>query len=220
MPVGGESYITSKATHFSLLMQNLGVLEESFADSDVLRLEREILLQLGRLGALKLFKTCLSRTLETSNFLNLSNIHLEQIGENTTGSKMDNNTSRTIVRTGKSEERKSRKRRLENHNRLSSQSLATDAIWQGLRKPSVSHMRRAVNSRSRRRALAKNEAEMSAGVKVVLMFCTYIFPKQKSDFFFFFTKVLTSSSLTYYRWLQSWSKSEQLWKRKLGVLPA
>ncbi|GMN40034.1 hypothetical protein TIFTF001_009264 [Ficus carica] len=167
MPAGGESYIASKATHFSLLMQNLGVLEKSFADSDVLRLKREILLQLGRLGALKLFKTCLSRTLETSNFLNLSNMPLEQIGENMTGSKMDDNTSRTIVRTGKSEERKSRKRRLENHNRLSSQSLATDAIWQGLRKPSVSHMRRAVNSRSRRRALAKNEAEMSAGVKVI-----------------------------------------------------
>lgn len=162
----------SKATHFSLLMQNLGVLEESFADSDVLRLEREILLQLGRLGALKLFNTCLSRTLETSNFFDLSNIPSEDIGKKKVGSKVNRHTSQTIIRTGKSEERKSRKRRLENNSKLSSRSLSSDAIWQGLHKSSASSVRRAVNSRSRRRACAKNEAEMSTGVKVVLMSCT------------------------------------------------
>ncbi|EXB75636.1 RNA polymerase sigma factor rpoD [Morus notabilis] len=133
----------SKATHLSLLMQNLGVLEESFADSDVLR------------------------TLETSNLFDLSNIPSEDIGKKKVGSKVDRRTSQTIIRTGKSEERKSRKRRLENNSKLSSRSLSSDAIWQDLHKSSASSVRRAVNSRSRRRACAKNEAEMSTGVKVV-----------------------------------------------------
>lgn len=157
-----------KASHFGLLMQNLGVLEESFSDLDVLRLERKILLQLGKLGALTLFNNCLSRSLETSNFLDLSNTATEHTGEHKISCTIDSLASRTIVRTGKSEERRSRKRRLENRKNLSSQ-LPLETIWQGLVQPSVSSAKRSKNSRHKRLAIAKKEAEISTGMKVVVM---------------------------------------------------
>ncbi|KAL2584276.1 hypothetical protein AAZV13_14G119950 [Glycine max] len=40
--------------------------EETFADYEALRLEKAIILQLEKLGALKLFNVCLSRSLGTS----------------------------------------------------------------------------------------------------------------------------------------------------------
>jgi len=55
-----------RAQHFCLLMDNLFVLEETFADYEALRLEKAIILQLEKLGALKLFNVCLSRSLGTS----------------------------------------------------------------------------------------------------------------------------------------------------------
>lgn len=152
-----------KASHFSLLIQNLGVLEETFADSDALKLEREILLQLGRLGALRLFNTCLSRTLETSNIPNKS------IEEHESSSKMDNHTAKDIVRSRKSRVRKSRERTLEISKIVSSQSFSSETSGQVLQKPTVSSVKRASNSRSRRLAISKKEAEMSIGVKVVFI---------------------------------------------------
>ncbi|KAL5558613.1 hypothetical protein UlMin_034824 [Ulmus minor] len=154
-----------KASPFNLLMQNVGVLEESFEDSDVLKLEREILLQLGRLGALKLFKTCLSRTLETSKLLDSSNNLTEQIEERRINSETDSHKGKAIIRSRKREERKSRKRRLEMNNRVVSQDSET--IWHGLQKPTVTTGKRLSNSRRRRLPIAKNEAEMSMGVKAV-----------------------------------------------------
>lgn len=163
-----EDINSCKASQFSLLMQNLGDLEESFSDSEVLRLERNILLQLGKLGALKLFNTCLTRTLETSNFLDLSNTPTEYIEENKISSTTDCHTSRTVVRNTKSEDRKSRKRRLQNPKNLSSQ-LPSEMIWQGLLQPPISSVKRSKNSRRKRLAVAKKEAEISTGVKVVFI---------------------------------------------------
>lgn len=150
-----------RASHFSLLMQNLGVLEEIFADSDVLRMEREILLHLGRLGALKLFNTCLSRTFETANFMDLSDIPTES---------MDDHAGKNIIRSRKGKVRKSRARMSEILNKGSSWSFPSETISQVLQQPTVSSVKRSSNSRSRRLAIAKNEAEMSIGVKVVFIY--------------------------------------------------
>ncbi|KAH1265712.1 RNA polymerase sigma factor sigC [Glycine max] len=49
-----------------MLMENLCVLEETFVDSEALRLEKAIILQLGKVGALELFNVCLSRSVGTS----------------------------------------------------------------------------------------------------------------------------------------------------------
>lgn len=157
-----HSFVSSaglRTSHFSLLLQNLDVLEETFADSGVSKLEKEILLQLGRLGALKLFDICLSRTLKTSSFLDLSEIPTEPIEEQ----KMDR---KVIVRSGKKEERRSRKRTSDD-SKISSDSLPLKPMSKGFKNPTISSVRRASNSRSRRLMIAKNEAEMSVGVKVI-----------------------------------------------------
>lgn len=174
MPVAEGKFISSKgleactASHFSLLLQNLNVLEETFATSDVLKLEKEILLQLARLGALKLFDICLSRTLKTSSFLDLSDIPTVPVEEGKMERKEDN-VFKIIVRSGKKEERRSRKRTSDNAI-VSSNSLPPKTIWKGLKKPTLSSGKRASNYRSRRLTISKNEAEMSIGVKVVLIF--------------------------------------------------
>ncbi|KAM0968496.1 hypothetical protein ACFX2A_017142 [Malus domestica] len=117
------------AAHFSLLLKNLDALEETFANSDVLKLEKEILLQLGRLGALQLFDACLSRTLTSSSFFYLSDIPTVPIEEHKMDKKVDND--------------------------------------RGFDHPIVSSAKRASKYRKSRLKIAKNEAEMSTGVKVI-----------------------------------------------------
>uniref|UniRef100_A0A2N9H1L4 RNA polymerase sigma-70 domain-containing protein n=1 Tax=Fagus sylvatica TaxID=28930 RepID=A0A2N9H1L4_FAGSY len=169
----------SKAAHFNLLVENLHVLEETFVDSDVLWLEREILLQLGRLGAINLFNTCLLSTLEISNVLDLSDIHtehMEHVMKNKTDELMEHEMKRktddcigkVFVRSGKKRERKSkRERTLENISEISSLLLPSKTIQQRFRQPNVSSVKRASSSRSIRLKIARNEAEMSRGVKAV-----------------------------------------------------
>nr|AKC88702.1 sigma factor [Pelargonium x hortorum] len=152
-----------RPVHFGLLMENLDVLEETFTDSNALRLERDILLQVQRLGALKLFNIFLSsRTMETSNVVGLFDI--PGIKDCTTSRPMD----KRIVRSGKKDKRKSTKERvLENDKKISSLSLLKKTTQSIFQQPSISSAKRASNSRSRRLMIAKNEAEMATGVKVM-----------------------------------------------------
>ncbi|KAM1289519.1 hypothetical protein ACFX2I_016771 [Malus domestica] len=154
------------AAHFSLLLKNLDALEETFANSDVLKLEKEILLQLGRLGALRLFDACLSRTLTSSSFFYLSDIPTVPIEEHKMDKKVDNDRGKVIVRSGKKEEKRSRKRALDNA-RVSSDSLPPKSTLEGFNHPIVSSAKRASKYRKSRLKIAKNEAEMSTGVKVI-----------------------------------------------------
>ncbi|KAM1364944.1 hypothetical protein ACFX13_044029 [Malus domestica] len=154
------------AAHFSLLLKNLDALEESFANSDVLKLENEILLQLGRLGALQLFNAYLSRTLTSSSFFDLSDIPTVPIEEYKMDKKVDNDRGKTIVWSGKKEERRSRKRASDNA-RVSSELLSPKTTWEGFKPPTVSSAKRASNSRRRRLTIVLNEAELSTGVKVI-----------------------------------------------------
>ncbi|XP_031250296.1 RNA polymerase sigma factor sigC-like [Pistacia vera] len=149
---------------YGLLMENLYVLESTFADSDVLRLEREILQQLGRLGALKLFNTCLSRTPKTSSIFNLSDVPAEQ----TMNGTVENHKGKIIIHSKRKEKRKSRTERVsEKSSKTSSVSLPSKATCGNLEQRTVSFTKRKSNSRSRRSMIARNEAEMSKGVKVV-----------------------------------------------------
>ncbi|KAL6207839.1 hypothetical protein ACLB2K_018792 [Fragaria x ananassa] len=133
-----------RTSHYTLLLQNLNVLEETFADSGVSKLEKEI---------------CLSRTLKTSSFLDLSDVPTEPIEEH----KMER---KNIVRSNKKEERKSRKRTSYDSKKFSG-TLPVKQMRGGFKKPNPSSVRRASNSRSRRLMMAKNEAELSVGVKVI-----------------------------------------------------
>lgn len=157
-----------RAAHFNLLMENLHVLEKTFVDSDVLGLERDILLQLGRLGAINLFDTYLSSSLKISNVLDLSDVPTEHIGEHKMKSKVDDHIGKVIVHSGKMKERKSRRERtLKNASEISFLSMPSKTIEKRFGKPTVSSVKRASRSRGRRLKIARNEAEMSRGVRVV-----------------------------------------------------
>uniref|UniRef100_A0A2P2LAL2 Uncharacterized protein n=1 Tax=Rhizophora mucronata TaxID=61149 RepID=A0A2P2LAL2_RHIMU len=152
----------SRTSQFSLLLKNLNILEESFADSEVLKLERDILLQLERLGGLKFFKNCLSRAVKTSHVSELSYISTEKIGEG-------DQVGELIVSTGKKEERKLRRESASSKRGTKSTftSLNLETVRKSPRKPNFSSTKEESNSRSRRLSIARNEAELSKGIKVV-----------------------------------------------------
>ncbi|OMO66884.1 RNA polymerase sigma-70 [Corchorus capsularis] len=155
------------ASHYSLLMENLDVLEETFADSDVLTLEREIVLQLGRLGALKLFNICFSRTIKASSVLDLSDVPASS-GEFNTNGSTDSQKDKIVVRSRKKKPRQRRRDKLlEKPTTVSSQVLPLKTLHGRLKMPNVSSGKRVSDSRSRRLMIARNEAEMSKGIKVV-----------------------------------------------------
>lgn len=151
---------------FSFLLDNLDTLEKLVADLDALKLERDILLQLGRLGALEFFNACLSRSLQTSNVLDLSAVPTENTGESKTDGKLDDHTGKTVVRTGKKEERKFRRERAasDNEKKTTSLSLPSKTVQNNLQKPTF--VKRTSSSSSRRSLIARNEAKMTRGVKV------------------------------------------------------
>lgn len=159
-------YLTSlqatQGSRYRLLMKNLDMLEYMFSDSDAVRLERDILEQLERLGALRLFHSCLSRTLNSSSSFDLSNAPAEIVEEPRVNDSVDNHMNKVIVRSGKKELRKSRRKRtLEKETDISGQE-STDS-----RQPIFVSARKNLRSRYKRRKIARTEGEMSSGVKVV-----------------------------------------------------
>ncbi|KAL5133423.1 RNA polymerase sigma factor sigC [Glycine soja] len=103
MPFGEVSTVSTKfesfrAQHFRMLMENLCVLEETFVDSEALRLEKAIILQLGKVGALELFNVCLSRSVGT---LLVSNYAI----------KVDDYKDKVVVQSSKKKENKTRRKR-------------------------------------------------------------------------------------------------------------
>lgn len=152
-------------SRISFLLDNLDTLEKLVADLDALKLERDILLQLGRLGALEFFNACLSRTLQTSNVLDLSAVPTENTGESKTDGMLGDLTGKTVVRTGKKEERKFRRERAasDNGKKTTSLSLPSKTVQNNLPKPTF--VKRTSSSSSRRSLIARNEAKMTRGVK-------------------------------------------------------
>lgn len=155
----------SSRSDFRLLMENLNVLELTFADSDALRLEREILQQLGKLGALKLFNSHLSRIVKTSNVLDLSDVHTEEQKMN---DSRDYHMGKILVPSKRKGKRKLKTARVSEESiETSLLSLPSEALQEGLKQPTTFSAERALNSRGRRLMIARNEAEMSKGVQVV-----------------------------------------------------
>ncbi|KAI3944557.1 hypothetical protein MKW92_034956 [Papaver armeniacum] len=160
-----SSFHTNKTSYFGLLVNSLEKVEEIFVDEELIRLEKDIMVQLGRLGALKLFHACLSRNLKTTTpaaaTLNMS-VPLPVIPEDSpvNGAANDEVGDVITVRSGRKEERISkRKRALENAAKLSYLSPTMKRI---------SKANFSSNKRSTRVMVAKNESEMSRGVKEVV----------------------------------------------------
>ncbi|OVA08500.1 RNA polymerase sigma-70 [Macleaya cordata] len=152
----------NKTSYFSLLMDSLEKVEEIFVDADLVRLERDILIQLGKLGALNLFRACLSRNVKTTT-LSLSIPVPKLPKDSPTSGAVNDQVINVTVLSGRKEERKSkRKRALEKAANISASSPAMKRI-------SKTHQRAtsSSNKKSRRLIIAKNESEMSWGVKDV-----------------------------------------------------
>ncbi|PPD67063.1 hypothetical protein GOBAR_DD36060 [Gossypium barbadense] len=155
---------TCKASRYNVLKDNLNVLEETFVDSDVLRLEREILLQLGRLGALNLFNIFLSH--KPSNIFDLSDVAANSVECNMNG-LVDSEKDKIIVSSRKNKQRRKRREKAVETTIISTQLLPTNTLHGRYQKPKRSSPKRMSDSRKRRSAVARNEVEMSKGVKVV-----------------------------------------------------
>ncbi|KAJ6823028.1 RNA polymerase sigma factor sigC isoform X1 [Iris pallida] len=151
---------SSNHLQFSLLMENLGDIEDILTRKDVARLEREILSHIGSLGALELFHACLSRTLmapSAANPLSLLTRHFSKFPIN---SPEVQKKDTVIFRTGKKEERKLRRTRASlKRNHIVEESKVSTSRSSGGHK---------VSSKSNSRSLiARSESEMSKAVKEV-----------------------------------------------------
>lgn len=163
---------SSKAKQFSLLMQNLDLLENIFADSCVVGLERDILAQLERLGALELFNTSLSRMQKSFPFSDLTDTPTELVHETQENDLLNIHMNKIVVTSGKKQERELRRRKRSNTNsdvftvHLQPKTFKLDSP----KYPNISSGKRLGNFRNTREKIASSEAEMSKGVKVVSSF--------------------------------------------------
>lgn len=146
-----------QASQYRLLMKNLDTLEYLFTDSDVIRLERDIMEHLQRLGARRLFDSFfLSRTLKSSTPSHSSDAPTENVDKPRLDDSTENRVGKVVIKSGKKELRKSRRKRL--------MEKESDILQDN---PKFSPPRRSLRSRNKKLKVARNEAEMSSGVKVV-----------------------------------------------------
>ncbi|PSR89323.1 RNA polymerase sigma factor sigC like [Actinidia chinensis var. chinensis] len=171
MPIGDNkisfpySLQATKASHFGLLLENLDMLEATFADSNVGKLESDILTQLERLGALKLFHACLSRTLKSPTFFDISDSSSQLIKQPPLDGTVDVHVGKLIVHSRKKGKRKSTSERV--LQKASVLALHSKPIQKDFQRSNLSSAKRLSKARSRRLCIASNEAEMSRGVKLV-----------------------------------------------------
>lgn len=155
--------------HFGLLMENLGILEETFADSEAMRLEKDIVLKLEKLGALELFNVCLTRSFGTSTESNCTDVVLEHVKEKKRNFKVDNYTGKVVVQS-KRKENRTRRKQASVAITTSFQSLPLeDNNQEGPLRLPASLVKRVSNTNNRRAVIAQREVEMSKGVKVSLL---------------------------------------------------
>lgn len=136
-------------------MENLNEIEEILGSNEEL-LGRDFLLQIKQLGALKLFRECLSQNLASKPFLKSdflqSEVQLESPKDKV-----------TIVRSGKSQERK-----LKRIKGLHKRVTGTEPyIFKDFKKTQTCHQRiLSFGWRSMKRLTSKEEYDLTEGVKV------------------------------------------------------
>nr|CAD1824058.1 unnamed protein product [Ananas comosus var. bracteatus] len=137
--LGAKSYL-----QFNLLMDNLHDVEDILSGTDLIMLERDILVHIKQLGALKLFRACLSRNFSVATTLE----------SNFVETSFDEHNDRVIVRTAKARERKLRRKGASERVKEETTALLPSSVTYP-------------GSRSKRASIAQNESKMSEGVKEV-----------------------------------------------------
>ncbi|XP_071705036.1 RNA polymerase sigma factor sigC isoform X1 [Rutidosis leptorrhynchoides] len=142
----------NKITQYRLLLENLVVLEDTFADSDVVALERDIWVQLEKLGALKFLRAPFSEMPKYPSLANYKNVE----------------TVKPIVHSTRKVNRRSQKERISKKvNGVCTVEFRSQAVnHKNSRRVNFSS-RRSLNSKSGRVKITRNEAELSRGVKMV-----------------------------------------------------
>ncbi|KAK9683837.1 hypothetical protein RND81_10G167900 [Saponaria officinalis] len=150
----------SSSSNFHVLMENINMLENKITDLDIVKLESDILVQLGRLGALELFRARLSRTLEDSTFTVMSDSKSQLPRYHQENKKTDNDLAKRVVHSKKKEKRKSKQQK---RLQLASKRCACKS------EPfsEASYVRKQSKATRKRVVLTKNEAELATGIKVV-----------------------------------------------------
>ncbi|XP_074276466.1 RNA polymerase sigma factor sigC isoform X2 [Silene latifolia] len=153
------------SSYFHLLMENINMLENKFSDLDIVKLERDILLQLERLGALELFRACLSRTLEGSTITHMSNPKSQVPRYNQDNRNLDNDHIK-VVQSKRKEERKSKQQK---RLQAASKSCAcrSETFVEEVMNTVVPSVAKKTKATRKRVEFAKNEAELAKGIKVV-----------------------------------------------------
>lgn len=176
--VGCANLAVNASTELSLLMENIDRIEDLTAGADLVRLERDILTYIRRLGAMKLFRTCLSRAPLENAVVDSNFVEQENLSDKSRGS--------ILVSSGKKEQRKLRRERASEKN---SKKYAPQIHTKGRRhkiKKTSSFQRSGLRKniclfglKPRREVIARNESEMSMRVKVLLCFMNLNFFSSK-----------------------------------------
>jgi RNA polymerase sigma factor len=158
-------------SHFGLLMENLDVLEETFADSEALRLKKNIILQLEKLGALELFNVCLTASSGTSHVSACTEEGkvVEKVELNKRNRKVDDYTGKVVVQSSKRKENRTRRKGASVTVAPSSKSLPLEDNQEDPLRPAATFVKKASNTKNRRAMIAQREVEMAKGVKVSLL---------------------------------------------------
>ncbi|KAJ0971404.1 hypothetical protein J5N97_019363 [Dioscorea zingiberensis] len=156
----------SNSLELGLLLENLNEIENIVCNTDLLRLEREILVHMQRLGALKLFHACLSSTISTSATIEHRDCLTECLDARP--------NNEIIVHSGRKEQRKFRRARASEKARKaatapssSSKRITKVRVPSFLFPSSSSGAIDSSEAAKKRVVIARNEAEMSRGVKEV-----------------------------------------------------
>ncbi|KAJ8485142.1 hypothetical protein OPV22_017627 [Ensete ventricosum] len=167
--------LTVKAPlEFRLLMENIDRIEDLIAGADMVRLERDILTHIGSLRALKLFHTsCLSRALMGSTVVYSDFMVNKHLSDCPFELLLNDKKGSTIVHSGKKEKRKLRRARaMEKASKISSPQIFLKGrhklkrsllLQKTVSRKFLGHF----ESKNRREVIARNESEMSMGVKEI-----------------------------------------------------
>ncbi|KAG2325774.1 hypothetical protein Bca52824_008502 [Brassica carinata] len=149
-----KAHLSRSMLQYNLLGKNLLALEQTFVALDSLRMERDIMLHMRKLGATELFNTCLSRSRGSSATSCLPDTGTPELVDTTEEQK-------TFVHSRRKLRKKARRSSLMTGNGdQGSWTISSRTTWDGrVRKPS--------KYRKKRERISRNEAELSEGVKIV-----------------------------------------------------